>query len=90
MRKRKSPVETILVLLVESDVIYLVIQVGDFYVLLICGISSRFSLYRQIAYLVSYAVYKTAERELEYVFRAVYLSLCVSVGQTESSFAVSF
>ena len=37
LRRRKSPVQTILILLIESDVIYLVFQVSDLYILLICG-----------------------------------------------------
>jgi hypothetical protein len=36
LRGRKSPVQTVLILLIESDVVYLVFQVSDFNILLIC------------------------------------------------------
>ena len=33
---RKSPVRTVLIFLIESDLVYLVFQVSDYYILLIC------------------------------------------------------
>ena len=75
--------QSILILLIESDLVYLVFQVSDFYALLMraCKILG-FSPFRQTAYLAILMVYNPVKLE-EYFFIAVYLSLCVSVGQTD-------
>jgi len=83
---RKSPAQTILILLIESGLVFLRFQVSDLYILLIycCARSSMFSLFWQIVYTALYAVSTTADLDHgQYVVGTIYVSLAVSVWQTE-------
>ena len=86
---RKSPVRTILILLVESGLVYLAFQVSDFDILLadMRARSSKFSpFFGQTAYLVLNACGSTFDTEI-YIFYSVYLSLSVSVRQRFTLYA---
>jgi len=80
---RKSPVQTILILLVESGLVYLGFQVSHFYVLLADGAQSlKISPFCQIVYSALNAVPSAHVLEA-YTFDSVFVSFSVSVGQSE-------
>ena len=78
---QKSRVQNVLILLVESGLVYLGIQVSHFVsCLLICA--RKFSPFRQIVFLVL-AAQGISLNFNALVFEAVYFSFSVSAGKTE-------
>ena len=83
LSRRKSPVRTILILLIESGLVFLGSQVSYFGIVLVnvLVISTNFSPFGQTVYLL----FRSLGTKLEnYGFGTLYFSLAVSVGQTEN------